>query len=405
MFTSRYTWKTWSPNENYPVGAWRTRSYSDPRTIASTTRPDRSRERKPTGWLYPKPYFVEATSYNPPRGRIEWKVPVTFSVPDPNRPGYTKLVSDFRREIQEGIFASAVDGGRRPMLMASSSNLRRSAEIKALSALKDQKVNLGVALAEAQQTADFIGTQFERIARSVRHARRGRYDRALESLSRPIDFRNVPRTWIEYQYALAPLLGDIHGSIEALRDRNKLDDWVVTVKGSASDSYRSRTALGSDDQEWRGQAWMDEMGTLGYFVRLDFVPNRFFLHHLSSLGVTNPLEILWEKVPFSFVVDWAIPIGEWFSTMDATLGYDFLSGSCSERKEATSKWSPRVARAPARVERGIVQFTGNARSFSLNRTIYGGPPIVGAPRVKNPLSIGHLANGLSLLAAAFDRKR
>jgi len=39
--------------------------------------------------------------------------------------------------------------------------------------------------------------------------------------------------------------------------------------------------------------------------------------HRISLG--NPMELAWELIPFSFVVDWFLPIGNWISALDATL--------------------------------------------------------------------------------------
>jgi hypothetical protein len=40
---------------------------------------------------------------------------------------------------------------------------------------------------------------------------------------------------------------------------------------------------------------------------------------LYSLGVTKPLSIIWEAIPFSFVVDWFVRVGDWLSSLEDTL--------------------------------------------------------------------------------------
>lgn len=36
------------------------------------------------------------------------------------------------------------------------------------------------------------------------------------------------------------------------------------------------------------------------------------------LGFTNPAAVLWEATPFSFVVDWFLPIGDYLKTLDGS---------------------------------------------------------------------------------------
>jgi hypothetical protein len=122
------------------------------------------------------------------------------------------------------------------------------------------------------------------------------------------------------------------------------------------------------------------------------------LQKLKSVGLTNPLEIAWEVVPYSFVVDWMLPIGDAISAIDYDAGLDFLSGSLTQRidTEYTLVGQTKVPKISMNVR-------GSGRYFSLVRTVYGGAPGAVLPSFKNPLSYGHMANGLSLLAAAFGR--
>lgn len=43
----------------------------------------------------------------------------------------------------------------------------------------------------------------------------------------------------------------------------------------------------------------------------------------AKVGLTNPLSVAWELIPFSFVVDWFLPIGKYLDALDVPLLYTF----------------------------------------------------------------------------------
>lgn len=50
---------------------------------------------------------------------------------------------------------------------------------------------------------------------------------------------------------------------------------------------------------------------------------------LSRIGLTNPAVLAWDVIPWSFVVNWVIPIGDWLESIDSTVGLDYLGGTYS----------------------------------------------------------------------------
>jgi hypothetical protein len=48
------------------------------------------------------------------------------------------------------------------------------------------------------------------------------------------------------------------------------------------------------------------------------------LKQLSQLGITNPALLVWELIPYSFVIDWLIPVGDFLSSLDALVGVENL---------------------------------------------------------------------------------
>lgn len=349
----------------------------------------RDTSRKPDGWLYPKPYHRDITVFSDSgscRQRREFMA-------GPNRFVEFRDYSGPMGSVI-GVGISTPPGG--------SSNERRKAEIDALLKLKNVSVDLGIAFAEANKTAKFVGGAFTSIAESLRLARRRRWKESFQRLRRSYRSRvgsnsRLPLDWLGWQYAVKPLMNDVNGAVEALRRRNDTPPWVMTVKGISVNrqqetySHQANSVLASirEVELFRG-----------YFVRLDYHPGASFFSALSSVGATNPLTALWEVVPWSFVIDWAVPLGDWFSTLDAAVGWDFLSGSCTERREATAVTR---ATAPSSLAPGVSRVGGSwtikSRKLILNRTVYTASPVPVLPRVKNPLSIGHVANGLALLVA------
>jgi hypothetical protein len=137
------------------------------------------------------------------------------------------------------------------------------------------------------------------------------------------------------------------------------------------------------------------------FYRFDCVGVSSHLQALASRGFTNPSEILWEKIPFSFVVDWVLPIGEYLNTIDSGLGWEVLAGTLSKR--LTAKGQSWVTSRPSSGWSKL-SVTGSDKRFfkSLYRSTLDDVPF---PRLlpKNPLSLTHVANSVALLSGAVGR--
>jgi len=55
----------------------------------------------------------------------------------------------------------------------------------------------------------------------------------------------------------------------------------------------------------------------------------------EKFGLANPAVIAWEVVPWSFAVDWFIPIGDVLSAASATSGLKFSRGSLTRHRKAS----------------------------------------------------------------------
>lgn len=279
-----------------------------------------------------------------------------------------------------------------------------NAKIKAFSNLKGKSIDLGVAFGERNQTARLLGDTATRLARSVRALKHGEVRKAMRELgisSQKGEPRgsNWPQKWLELQYGWKPFLSDVYGAASALENRDR-SDWRVTAKGTAKKNLRGL--------KHRNPVYPDPVGYFcsaegwqGAFVRLDAVPNGSFSGTLSSLGVINPLLVAWELVPYSFVVDWCLPIGGWLESLDAMLQYESAVQSVSTFTKVDWSYFGLSAKWADGTE-VVNNFSGTRSFVALNRSV-GAATLPSFPSFKDPRSLGHMANGLALLSAAFAR--
>lgn len=337
------------------------------------TKPARIRKRKPVGWRPPTSYSLDMRVERTATGYYEF------------RPSSVVVK-------RSGVLSGTLTAYEQKNYLPAT-GLSDSAITQALIALKQQKVNLGVAFAEASKTADFIGDVATRIARAYRDGKKGRWKSVARHLG--VTWRETPKTWLQAQYAVKPLLMEAHGAIEEL-SKNPDTAFICTVRGHAvRDDSNDIYVNGGRGVRFRA---VGERRS-SCMVRLDYVPDNAFLRSLARTGVTNPAEIAWEIVPFSFVVDWFLPVGDYLHVLDANLGWQFKGGSSSTYRNVTQN----VKQAPASGDYLGGSFSGSFKRVKLDRVVFTGSPLPTLPRLKNPLSLGHMANGLALLSQVAKR--
>lgn len=280
--------------------------------------------------------------------------------------------------------------------------LANRALISARRKLKGTDVNLGVAFGERSQTARLVGDTATRLAKSYRSLRRGEIRNAMNHLGITSSRReprgaNAPKKWLELQYGWKPLLSDVFGACDALTKRPK-SDWIVTAKASSKASGLVVKVFDQFDAGTVTCSWNHSV-----LVRIDVLPENELAIALSSSGITNPLLVGWELVPFSFVVDWFLPIGGWLEGLDALLGYQVYGYSSSyisrDSWDEAGSWL-----APDSGSQVQNSYYGSKRAVRLERSVSNGVPLPSFPGFKDPRSFEHMANGLSLLATVFGRR-
>lgn len=297
----------------------------------------------------------------------------------------------------------------------SEPGLQSRAEVAALLKLKSQSVNFGVAFAERARTAQLVGDSALAILNSALAFRRGNIRQAWSVLERAYARGNlrkelrrrgntagksITQQWLALQYGWKPLMMDIDGSCKALAERELMAFQTRVASRKGWKRTTGRNFVGGSLFNF-SEITKSE---LSYNVALNYTPAESLVRGYTSLGLTNPAEILWELVPFSFVADWFVPVGSWLSSLDAANGWIFSSGSLTKR--SICKRSTVLVPGPGAGSFYATMTSGNLRFESekkvVRRTVYASSPIPRFPGLKDPRSMGHMANAMALLVGFFS---
>lgn len=177
----------------------------------------------------------------------------------------------------------------------------------------------GISGAELGRATDTLAERVRQLWWALRQARRGKFKDALDLLgynsydlfrkSRrdPAEKQRITDLWLEFQFGLRPLVNDIYNLSETITHFSKQRGKRVVVKIKKSGNYVGASRYDSDE------------GT-GYTVhKITAYLKRDASTLPERMGLTNPAGILWEALPWSFVIDWALPIGDWIAAQSFAL--------------------------------------------------------------------------------------
>lgn len=292
---------------------------------------------------------------------------------------------------------------------------------KLIDQIQSHRVNLGEILHTRAQTASMVASTANRLAGTFLALRKGNFVGAARYLTgAPPRSRfavrasgsgrtsssvgGIPEQWLALKYGWEPLLQDVYNSCETVRRAwNDPASELFTARASAgtqgSQISFERGPYQPHGPTFRVQTSQNETrgnAAVVYGVDSNLGSN------LSQLGITNPASLAWELLPYSFVVDWFIPIGSFLERLDYSRGLVFKYGWVSIK--SSQAVSQRLSKSQASGNGNTASWQGgtaSGESMVLTREALGSFPTVPPPRLKDPFSLTHVANGLSLLATAF----
>lgn len=222
-------------------------------------------------------------------------------------------------------------------------NMRSKALTRALSDLGSRKAGLAENLVQMGKTVDSIAdiaTDVVKVVKALNGLRKGQIKgildlnaRALKALVRN---KKVPKRianyWLSYWYGFKPLYSDAVGLMEILTDLSK-PALLIHGRGRA-DKQGQSMFIGSPVNNLTDPAF-----SITDTIKLEFECNltgRLYLNGnairaLQRASLTDPLGLAWELIPFSFVIDWIVPVGETLAGYSAGHGLRFQGGHITSR--------------------------------------------------------------------------
>lgn len=199
--------------------------------------------------------------------------------------------------------------------------------------------NLAQNIAQVSQLSSLIVGNATKMMNSLRQLKRGNIPGAIGALGagqvdprwkggkgKPSTKQSLASNWLALQYGWKPLLSDIEGFIKVMGNQIGPQDFVQKARASASVNKQV-----SVDEPAMGSPYPPGKTTFSYQTRCKYVIryrlDNPLLNLFAQTGFTNPINLFWELIPFSFVVDWFLPIGSYLESFSAWDGLTFLGGS------------------------------------------------------------------------------
>lgn len=223
------------------------------------------------------------------------------------------LIMDVYRSDWKSWASNAIDLSM-PIWQRTSNTARERFVSEAKNFCYSPDSQLGVGLAEWRQSHNMIAARSSQLLGAVNQLRKGNVAGAARSLG--LGKKQAPRKhagdlaglFLEMRYGWIPLLQDIHNAVGVLQSPFQLGDSRRAV-GSATGTYIVNTSE---------QYWLTYQCACRVSADVRITNPNLFL--ANKLGLVNPATVAWELVPFSFVIDWFIPVGAFFAQYNELLG-------------------------------------------------------------------------------------
>lgn len=291
----------------------------------------------------------------------------------------------------------------------TDASLQSQAITAALAELGSATAELGVELREAHKTAAFIGKTLGDLAQAAWDLRRGKippdWKRKWRKWSGDIP-RSFDRTfcnrWLEYRYAWSPLILGVHDSLALLEKRSQERLWVQTVRKRAERVDSESTSWLYNQNIGSAYALKADIETVvcdktSVYVVLSFTP-RDGLMTLNDAGVMNPATVAWEVVPFSFVADWFLGVGDYLNALSALAAWSFKGGTATTYKEWGTQriyhWMPSGSNGFCVAPSAI---TAKAGGHSFNRVVLSAGDLTPGLHVGKGLNLVRSLDSISLM--------
>lgn len=304
---------------------------------------------------------------------------------------------------------------------------------KLLTKLNGEELNLAMAWLERKDAVTMLAARTALLLRAAKDVKRGKFSRAARTLGLTLSHRSKKRmkqrldnsseenllddfsaNWLEYRYGWTPLLNDIYAASEIIANGFNHKNGTIAL-------HTSTKGVRVFKQMWVGSTasnptysppWPadpESQYEITDRIKIWYKIHDYDLRMKQALGLDNPALILWESVPFSFIGDWFIPIGDSLRAMTAFKGLTFVAGYRSRRAKAILK--PQQTQFISYTHPTYPQWTGDDCGFEYELDEFKRDVLTSFDDItldpwqtKNGLTLVRALDALTLFQRLFNKK-
>lgn len=210
--------------------------------------------------------------------------------------------------------------------------------------------------------------------------------------------------WLEWRYGWGPMVMDIVSTLSALSKARDNRRFMVrgSAKSEASSSTNASSTIPNGTTDYRTDVSHSRLARAWVLYEVESQLSAV----LNDFGVLDFPSTAWELIPFSFVVDWFIPVGDWIQAVTPKFGVNILTSgvSMTERIDVVrtaTKWtSPDFGNGGRWLLDGVVGLSDSGQTRTYERT---GLTLPLVPPIDVNLNVKRAIDSIALLSGAHSR--
>lgn len=252
------------------------------------------------------------------------------------RPFVQGPYESFKKSKTIGTFNTNSDAYARALVSGPNSDAVAALAYQRLMSEALPRAAMLVNLAQGKQTWEMVAGRTMQLVRAYRALKRGRWNAFKKELilepGRPIKRFDSKRArakpnevWLEYTFGWSPCIADIYNAIDVLQTEFP----VIPVRGSAKSHKLERSVTSGRTK------YVETLSIKRVRATLRITNPNLLL--ANQLGLLNPAAVVWDIIPFSFVVDWFLPVSKYIRTFNDQAGIALLQQSTKHKAYAFSE--------------------------------------------------------------------
>jgi hypothetical protein len=216
--------------------------------------------------------------------------------------------------------------------------------------------------------------------------------------------------WLQYRYGILPLLGDLDDACQAVtRSAHRYAN--VLRKSSAYDILPVSTTTVSDNRTLSN--YVKFLGKVTVKDDITVTCSRYYLWsenvytklYGQNVSLASALGLVWELIPYSFVVDWFLGVGDYVATFRNDPRIVHKGYTATVKRTYSKTWVPTHVSYTGKTSWKSIPSPGYY-TWQIERKSRTTPSLPAWPVVNWDFSnVLHIADGLSLLFQQITGKR